>query len=118
MVDVAVGFREDLDKVAAVLKSLGEELQADPDYAADILAPIEIVGVDKFQDSSILVKARIKTYPIMQWNVMREFNRRLKARFEAEGIELPFPHRTLELSDATLKALAGLAQRPPAPEQS
>jgi small-conductance mechanosensitive channel len=118
VVDVAVGYREDLDKVAAVLKSLGDELQADPDYAADILAPIEIVGVDKFQDSSILVKARIKTYPIKQWNVMREFNRRLKARFEAEGIELPFPHRTLELSEATLKALAGLAQRPPAPEQS
>ncbi|MDF3074182.1 MAG: Mechanosensitive ion channel protein [Alphaproteobacteria bacterium] len=112
VVDVAVGYKEDMDKVAAVLQSLGEELQSDPDYAADILAPIEIVGVDKFQDSSILVKARIKTYPIKQWNVMREFNRRLKARFDKEGIELPFPYRTLTLDSETLKALKQMAAPP------
>lgn len=112
VVDVAVGYKEDVDKVAAVLRSLGEELQQDPNYAADILAPIEIVGVDKFQDFSILIKARIKTYPLKQWNVMREFNRRLKARFDKEGIEIPFPYRTLELSGPTLKALAELAHKP------
>ncbi len=110
VVDVAVGYKEDVDKVAAVLKSLGDEMQQDPDYAADILAPIEIVGLDKFQDSSILIKARIKTYPLKQWNVMREFNRRLKTRFEKEGIEIPFPYRQLVLGDDTLKMLAELGR--------
>lgn len=110
VVDVAVGYKEDVDKVAAVLKSLGDEIHQDPDYAADILAPIEIVGLDKFQDSSILIKARIKTYPLKQWNVMREFNRRLKIRFEKEGIEIPFPYRTLVLGDDTLKMLAELGR--------
>jgi small-conductance mechanosensitive channel len=112
VLDVAVGYKEDMDKVAAVLKSLGEELQADPDYAADILAPIEIVGVDKFQDFSILMKARIKTYPLKQWNVMREFNRRLKVRFDKEGIEMPFPYRTLTFDSEALKALKQIGQRP------
>lgn len=121
VVDVAVGYKVDVDKVAAVLKSLGDEMQQDPDYAADILAPIEIVGLDKFQDSSILIKARIKTYPLKRWIVMREFNRRLKARFEKEGIEIPFPYRQLVLGDDTLKMLAelgrgsGTAQAPDAP---
>jgi len=110
VVDVAVGYKEDVDKVAAVLKSLGDELQQDSNYAADILAPIEIVGLDKFQDSSILIKARIKTYPLKQWNIMREFNRRLKTRFEKEGIEIPFPYRQLVLGDDTLKMLAELGR--------
>ncbi|MGE0151257.1 MAG: mechanosensitive ion channel family protein [Reyranellaceae bacterium] len=118
VVDIAVGYREDIDKVVLVLKSLGEELRQDPNFAPDILAPIEIVGLDKFQDSSVLIKARIKTYPIKQWNVMREFNRRLKARFDKEGIEIPFPYRTLELGDATLKALAELAHKPAEPRKA
>lgn len=114
VVDVAVGYKEDMDRVAAVLRSVGEELQADPDYAADILAPIEIVGVDKFQDSSILLKARIKTYPSKQWVVGREFNRRLKPRFDKEGIEIPFPYRTLTFDAEALKAFKQLGASPQA----
>ena len=51
--------------------------------------------MDQFADSAVIIKARIKTRPIKQWAVGREFNRRMKKRFDELGIEIPFPHRTL-----------------------
>ena len=48
-----------------------------------------------FADSAVIIKFRMKTLPIKQWEVMREFRRRLKNRFDELGIEIPFPHRTL-----------------------
>ena len=68
---------------------------ADPDYANDILEPIDIMGVDRFEDSAVIVRARLITRPIKQWRVGREFNRRMKKVFDERGIEIPFPHRTL-----------------------
>ena len=60
-----------------------------------ISEPIEILGLDQFADSAVIVKARTKTKPIRQWAVGREFNRRLKRRFDEKDIEIPFPHLTL-----------------------
>jgi small conductance mechanosensitive channel len=110
VIDCTVAYKEDVDKVIAVLQSIADELQQDPNFAPDIMAPVEIVGLDKFQESALLIRGRIKTYPTKQWNVMREFNRRMKARFDKEGIEIPFPHRTLVLGDDTLRILAELAR--------
>jgi hypothetical protein len=72
-----------------------EELRSDPQFSGDILEPIEILGLDRFADSAIIIKARTKTRPIKQWNIGREFNRRLKRRFDEKNIEIPFPHVTL-----------------------
>lgn len=93
--DIGIAYREDVDRVMEALKDLGDELQRDPDFATLILAPLEIFGLDRFADSAIIIKARIKTLPIQQWTIGREFNRRLKRRFDELGIEIPFPHRTL-----------------------
>lgn len=95
LMDIGVAYREDIDKVIAVIRSVADEQRADPDFAELILEPIEVLGLDKFGDSAIVVKCRIKTKPIRQWAVMRNFNLRLKRRFDAENIEIPFPHRTL-----------------------
>ena len=78
-----------------VLIHLGEELQADPDFSDAILEPLEILGVDQFADSAVIIKARITTKPIQQWRVGREFNRRMKKRFDELGIEISFPHQTV-----------------------
>jgi small conductance mechanosensitive channel len=59
------------------------------------LEPVEILGLDQFADSAIIIKARTKTLPIRQWAVGREFNRRLKKKFDELDIEIPFPHVTL-----------------------
>jgi small conductance mechanosensitive channel len=50
--------------------------------------------VDRFADSAVIVRARLKTRPLRRWEVSREFNRRLKKRFDEMGIEIPFPHLT------------------------
>ncbi|NNG04549.1 MAG: mechanosensitive ion channel [Inquilinus sp.] len=95
VMDIGVAYREDADQVIEVLKQLGAEILEDPAYAQQILEPIEILGVDAFADSAVIIKARIKTKPIKQWFVGREFNRRMKRRFDELGIEIPFPHMTL-----------------------
>ncbi|MEQ8964716.1 MAG: mechanosensitive ion channel, partial [Azospirillaceae bacterium] len=93
--DIGVAYREDTDQVTRLIREVGDDLQSDPDFGAQILEPVEIFGVDRFADSAVVVKARIKTRPIQQWYVGREFNRRLKKRFDAEGVEIPFPHVTV-----------------------
>lgn len=93
--DVAIAYREDVDHVMEVLKEIGATLQQDLQFRRLIIAPLEILGVDAFADSAVIVKARIKTLPIQQWTVGREFNRRMKKRFDELGIEIPFPHQTV-----------------------
>lgn len=93
--DVGVSYREDTDRVIEVLKEIGAGLQQDDAFGPLITGPLEVFGVDSFGDNAVVIKARITTRPVQQWKVGREFNRRMKKRFDAEGIEMPFPHRTI-----------------------
>lgn len=93
--DVGVAYREDVDEVIKVLKAIDEELRRDPEFKDDILAPLEVLGLDSFGDSAIVIKARTMTKPIQQWRIGREFNRRMKKKFDELGIEIPFPHQTI-----------------------
>lgn len=93
--DIGVAYREDVDEVIEVIKEVDGELRKDPKFANDILAPIEVFGLDQFADSAVIIKARTKTKPIKQWRIGREFNRRLKKVFDERNIEIPFPHVTL-----------------------
>ncbi len=93
--DIGVAYKEDTETVIDIMKKTGDELQQDPDFKDKILEPIEVFGLDKFGDSAIVVKARIKTKPIQQWSVGREYRKRLKKAFDNRNIEIPFPHTTL-----------------------
>jgi small-conductance mechanosensitive channel len=93
--DIGVAYHEDVDEVIDIIKKVDGELRADPDFGEDILEPIEILGLDKFADSAVIIKARTKTKPIKQWRTAREFNKRLKKTFDEKDIEIPFPHTTL-----------------------
>lgn len=93
--EVGVAYREDTDEVCEVLMGISKEMQQDATFGPDILEPLEILGVDKFADSAVIIKARMKTKPIRQWAIGREFNRRMKKRFDERDIEIPFPHTTL-----------------------
>jgi len=95
VLDIGVAYKEDTDKVVEVIKQVAEVLRADPNFENKILEPIEIFGVDQFADSAVIIKARFKTKPIEQWAVGREYRRRLKKAFDEQGIEIPFPHRTV-----------------------
>ncbi len=93
--NVGVAYRENTDEVVAVLHEIGAGMLEDETWRADIIEPLEVLGVDSFGDNAVVIKARITTKPIRQWAVGREFNRRMKQRFDELGIEMPFPHRTL-----------------------
>jgi len=99
--DVGVAYKEDTDRVCAVLRGVFEELRRDPAVGPSIVEEPEIFGVDQFADSAVVIKGRIKTKPIRQWMVGREFLRRTKLAFDREGIEIPFPHRTLYVGEAS-----------------
>jgi moderate conductance mechanosensitive channel len=99
VMDLGVSYREDPDRIAALLRKIGEEMQADPSFGSFILAPIEVLGIDAFTDWALLLKVRIKTVPLKQWDVGRELRRRIKKAFDAEGIEIPFPERIVTVRD-------------------
>jgi small-conductance mechanosensitive channel len=93
--DIGIAYRENVDEVIKIIQQVDEDLRNDEVFGVDILEPIEILGLDKFDSSAVVIKARTKTQPIKQWGVAREFNRRLKNKFDELGIEMPFPHRTI-----------------------
>ncbi len=95
LLDIGVAYREDTDVVSKILEEVSADLQTDEVWGRRIIEPIQVMGVHELADSAVIIRSRIKTQPIMQWGVKREFFRRMKKRFDAEGIEMPFPHRTL-----------------------
>ncbi|HUU34651.1 MAG TPA: mechanosensitive ion channel family protein [Vicinamibacterales bacterium] len=101
VIDVGVAYKEDTDRVSDVLRGVGALLHGDPAVAANVLAPLEVLGVDAFEDSQVTIKVRIKTVPLKQWEVGRELRRRIKQAFDREGIEIPFPHVSLYVGEAS-----------------
>jgi moderate conductance mechanosensitive channel len=90
-VNVSVACNSDLEHVMKVIRSVGDQLQNDPNFKRAILEPIEVQGVDNLGDYSITIASRIRTRPGKQWDVKRMFLLRLVQRFDKEGIEIPFP---------------------------
>ncbi len=93
--DIGVAYKENVDQVMEIMKQVGDEMQNDPEYGPNIIAPIEVFGLDQFGDSALVIKARLKTKPIQQWITGREYRRRLKIAFDNQNIEIPFPHTTV-----------------------
>ncbi|MFW5644229.1 MAG: mechanosensitive ion channel family protein [Alkalispirochaeta sp.] len=103
--DIGVAYKEDTDRVVSVMQAVAADLRTDDVLGPDILEDLEVFGVDAFGDSAVVIKARLKTKPIRQWAVGREYRRRLKYAFDREGIEIPFPHRTIYYGDQTQPVL-------------
>ena len=93
--DIGVAYKENVDQVMEIMKQVGDELRNDETFGPHIIEPIEVFGLDSFGDSALVIKARLKTKPIQQWTIGREYRRRLKIAFDAQNIEIPFPHTTV-----------------------
>jgi small conductance mechanosensitive channel len=91
VVDVSVAYREDTDRVVQVLRDVGAELRADPQFETSILEPLEVFGVEALGESAVVIKIRFKTLPLRQFDLAREMRRRIKKAFDAQGIQIPFP---------------------------
>ncbi|HEX5724146.1 MAG TPA: mechanosensitive ion channel family protein [Longimicrobiaceae bacterium] len=106
VLDVGVAYREDPDRVIAVLREVGEELANDEHWGPVLVEPPEVPGVESFGDSAVNIRIWAKTLPLKQWDVARELRRRIKHRFDQEGIEIPFPHQTVQWAGNHVPVLA------------
>ncbi len=93
--DIGVAYKEDTDRVIDIMKEVGTEMKADDYFGPLMIEEPEVFGVDKFDSSAVIIKGRIKTQPIRQWEVGRQYLRRVKQAFDTQGIEIPFPHQTI-----------------------
>jgi small-conductance mechanosensitive channel len=100
VVDIGVAYSADIDLAMAVMRNVAAEMQRDPAYAARVLDPLEMAGVERWADSSVVIRARFRVAPLEQWTVRREYLRRLKIAFDHAGIEIPFPQLTLHVPAA------------------
>ena len=96
VIEVGVAYREDPDEALAVMKDVARAMRADSIWQARLPEDLEVVGVEKLADSAVVLRARLRVVPpIEQWNVRREFLKRLKKAFGERSIEIPFPHLTV-----------------------
>lgn len=98
VMDIGIGYRENIERVYLLLRDNAREMQADPVFADKILEDIEITGVEQWAESALMIRCRIKVVALQQWIVRREFLRRLKRRFDDHGVEIPYPHRMIYTS--------------------
>lgn len=113
---IGVAYKEDIEKVMTVIKGIGQEMRRDPKFGRLIMEDLEMSGVDDLAESQVTILFRIKTLPIMQWEVAREIRLRVKKRFDELGIEIPFPQRTMYLNapkdTSWIKALLQFQMQP------
>ena len=95
--EVPADYGQSADRMMELMKRVDESMRQDAEFAPLILEPIEVVGVDRFAEQGVMVKARLKTQPSRQWPVGREFNRRLKALADAEGVVIATAKRSVSL---------------------
>ncbi len=116
VLDIAVAYHEDPDRVGDVCRAILDEMRREPAFVSSILERLDVFGLDSFGQSAIVIKARIKTVPGKQWFVGREFNRRMKQRFEALGIDFPVPNQPVQ--PGTGRTAAAVASAPAAKKEA
>lgn len=112
--DIGIAYKEDPARAIAALRLVAADLRRDPVFGPKIIEEAEVFGVERLDESAVVIRGRLKTRPMMQWDVGREYLLRVKKAFDREGIEIPFSHRTLHLAPPAANTLAELAaaQRP------
>ena len=95
VLEIGVGYEEDVDRVIALLSEIGRSLAEDESFGKLVLEPPQVLGVEALTDSQVTIRMLTKTVPSKQWEVARELRRRIKTRFDREGIRTPYPHRVI-----------------------
>lgn len=99
MVEVGVAYSVDVDRAMEVIADELEALAGDPEWSPRIRGEAEVLGLERLEDSAVVLRARLQTVAHERWGVRREALRRLKKRFESEGITIPFPQVTVHRAD-------------------
>jgi small conductance mechanosensitive channel len=104
LLDVAISYDEDVDRAIGVMTRVAVGLARDDAYAPRLLSPLEVLGVDSFDDTKTVVRVRLKTDPLAQFEVGREYRKRLIAAFHKASIVMPEAAQTVHLVDRTPRA--------------
>jgi small conductance mechanosensitive channel len=96
--EVRMAFSTDVDQITELIREVGADLMDDVRYRREMLGPIEVWGLDRFDPNWMVVKGQIKTRPLQQWSVARAFNLRLKLKMDEAGIEIPVPQMRIYTS--------------------
>lgn len=99
-VNVVVQYDEDIDRVSAQLEAIAAEMRADPELSAKMLSDLQLWGVDKVDGAGVTIVGQVVCTDTGRWPVQREFNRRMKQRFQELGIKIYNPVQTISLSAA------------------
>ena len=98
VIDVGVAYAVDVEQALGVMREVGKALRADPQWSARIADDIEVLGVERLADSAVVLRCQLRVMPPNeQFNVKREFQKRLKKAFDERGIEIPFPQLTVHV---------------------
>lgn len=100
VIDVGVAYREDMDEVMKLMRHVGNGMREDEAFSGKILETMEMAGVDRWENSAVIIRCRFKVLPLEQWGVRREYLLRLKQVFDKHGIEIPYPHLTVYAGQA------------------
>ena len=95
VLDLQVSNKHDTDEVVEILKTVAEDLRSSETFGLMMVDPLEVVGLESLAEASFTIRVRIKTLPLKQWDIAREFRRRIKKAFDAAGIESPLPLRDI-----------------------
>jgi moderate conductance mechanosensitive channel len=114
VVDIGVAYGENIDRVIGVMLTVAQALREDKAFAAMILDKFELAGVERWDDSAVVIRGRFRVAPLQQWSVRREYLKRLKDAFDEHGIEIPFPQMTLHTRNL-FPAPTGAGDAGPAP---
>ncbi len=95
VIDAGIAYGADIDRAFGVMRQVASAMRADTAFSSRICEDLEIAGVERWENSAVVLRARVKVVPLQQWNVKREFLRRLKYAFDSAGIEIPYPHLTV-----------------------
>lgn len=106
VLDINVTYDEDLANVRRVLQEVAHDLWEDEDYKGLVIEEPEVWGVEQLGLDGVTVRVTLKTAPMEQWAVARAMRERIKARFDFEGIEMPFMHRVVWNGDRSGAAAA------------
>ncbi|WP_250450961.1 mechanosensitive ion channel family protein [Caballeronia sp. ATUFL_M2_KS44] len=96
--EVRLPFSADVDQATEMIREVGAELMDDLRYRREMLGPVEVWGLDRFDPNWMVVKGQIKTRPLQQWSVARAFNLRIKRKMDEAGMEIPVPQMQVQMS--------------------
>ena len=98
--EIGIDYDTDVDRAMEIMREVADKMRSTWPWYRKMVQPLEIAGLDQFGDSAIIIKGRIKTRPGDQWEITREYQRRLRQRFAELGISFPYPARQIVIRDA------------------